>query len=70
MKHEGLIVCLFSLVFIGCVCGGAVACEAATCHQVGAMSGRRVQFKLIGGCFVEVNGRLIPQGSWRGEEDR
>lgn len=61
---------LAMVLVVGAIFGGAFACESARCSTVGEMSGRRTEWRLIGGCFVEVKGRMIPQDSWRGEEDR
>jgi hypothetical protein len=58
------------VVGIVCIFGGAYACDSATCSSVGKRAGKRTEYELLGGCFIEVNGRMIPQGSWRGEEDR
>lgn len=61
---------LVMVLILGALTGGALAVHAAECSTIGEMSGRRTEWKVIGGCFVEVNGRLIPKDSWRGEEDR
>ncbi len=60
---------VFVLIF-GAILSAGFAVAAAECSTIGEMSGRRTEWKVLGGCFVEVKGRLIPKDSWRGEEDR
>ena len=40
--------------------------ERAECNRIDS-NGTNTEFRAIGGCYVEVNGRLIPKESWRGE---
>ena len=49
---------------------GARGCEAISCADVSEVTGRRTNFRLISGCYIEVNGKMIPRDSWRGEESR
>lgn len=61
---------LLPLAALAVVSAGATWFAAVSCDEVGEMSGRRVEYRLISGCYVEVNGRMIPRDSWRGEETR
>lgn len=45
-------------------------CSAASCVESAEMTGRKTEYKMISGCFIEVNGRMVPLDSWRGEESR
>ena len=40
------------------------------CDEINAVTGRKTQYRLISGCYVEVDGRWVPRDSWRGEQDR
>lgn len=49
---------------------GLLGISRYQCNQVGDMSGKPTEYKLIGGCYVEVNGRFIPEENWRGEYEQ
>jgi hypothetical protein len=37
------------------------------CDQVEEVTGRNTEWRALSGCYVEVNNRMVPLGSWRGE---
>ena len=39
------------------------------CQQTGEVAGRRTEWHLLTGCYIEVRGRMVPLDSWRGEYD-
>lgn len=57
------------LVALGAIMLGFRGCGALQCDEVEQTTGRKTQFRLISGCYVQVEGRWIPQDSWRGEQD-
>ncbi len=40
------------------------------CNEVGDVTGRNTTYKLMSGCYIEVNGKMVPSDSWRGEQDK
>lgn len=51
------------------VCVG-VGCDKIECADVGATTGRETKHSVLSGCYVEVDGRMIPRDSWKGETER
>ncbi len=47
----------------------ARGCESVGCAEVGATTQRKTEFHMLSGCYVEVNGRMVPLDSWRGEQE-
>jgi hypothetical protein len=43
---------------------------SAKCNQTADVTGKPTQWRLLSGCYVKVDGRWIPVGSWRGEQER
>lgn len=41
--------------------------DRASCNRISSDSRIKTEYRLIGGCYVEVNNRLIPKENWRGE---
>lgn len=62
----GLVISLGALVVMLL---GLRGCDAWQCSEVEATTGRSTQWRLISGCYVEVDGRWIPRDSWRGEQE-
>lgn len=58
----GLALCIVLLIIVK-------GCEAVTCVDVGETTGRNVHWTFYSGCYVEVNDKMIPLDSWRGEQD-
>lgn len=51
---------------IGLVIGGlGWLIGTAQCNNINTITGRYTEFHLIGGCFVEVDGGLVPLDVWR-----
>lgn len=46
---------------------GAYGLTKAACNRLQATTGINTRYDLLNGCYVEVNGRFIPQENWRGE---
>lgn len=58
------------VAFIGIVGLALHLGNVAQCSEVGDVTGRRTDYRVLSGCYVEVNGRMVPLDSWRGEEAR
>lgn len=58
---------IWLLCFLGMVCWAALSFSRYQCADIGERSGRRTEWGIVSGCFIEVNGRMIPKDSWRGE---
>lgn len=43
---------------------------AAVCSELGEMTQRRTEYRILSGCYIEVDGRFIHRDSWRGEYDQ
>lgn len=53
------------LLLIALILGGGCALTAAQCQNVETLSGRPTEWHVMGGCFVEVDGEVIPIDNWR-----
>ena len=59
------------LIVIGLVIGiPAYLVDKAQCNRIASDSNINTEYRLIGGCYVEVNGRMIPKDNWRGESEQ
>lgn len=67
---ESSIKVLVFVVLVGLVLIVSCAVSDWQCGQIGEVSGKRTEYHVGSGCYIEVNGRLIPKDSWRGEEER
>lgn len=47
-----------------------VLIDKAGCNRIASDSNINTEYRLIGGCYVEVNGRMIPKDNWRGEYEQ
>ncbi len=56
-------------LLFGILVFGTTAINAASCKEVGQMTGRETTYKFLSGCYVKVNNRMIPADTWRGEQD-
>lgn len=56
---------VISAALVTLVVWGVFALARAQCETISEVSGRKTEFRTIGGCFVEVQGRLVPAKSWR-----
>lgn len=61
---------VISVVIVALLLVGSCAVSDWQCGQIGEVSGKRTEYYVGSGCYIEVNGRLIPKESWRGEEER
>ena len=59
----GMALCL---VAIGSCSAGFASVR---CTEVGEVTQRNTEWRLMSGCYVEVEGRMIPRESWRGEQE-
>lgn len=64
MKGELLMGLIVVGLFLGTVALG-MASAANACSDTGHMTGRRTVYSFWSGCYVEVNGKLIPSERWR-----
>lgn len=63
----------FFFAFVAAICGVFALIPffgSLTCDDIGDATGRHVEYRILSGCYVQVNGRMVPAGSWRGEQDR
>lgn len=60
----GVIILIVAILF------GGGAWSNYRCNQLEDLSGKKTEWRLGAGCYVEVNGRLIPQENWRGEYEQ
>lgn len=63
----------FALITIGIISlivAGAYFVARAECNRVASDSNIKTSYRFIGGCYVEVNGRMIPKENWRGEYEQ
>lgn len=54
-----------ALIFLGPLIMGTIKCD-----EVSRVTGRKTEYHYFSGCYIEVNGRMIPSDSWRGEQDK
>lgn len=55
------------VVLVVGICAMAIGFTSAACSEMGERANRDTSYSWLSGCFVEVNGRMIPADSWRGE---
>lgn len=59
------------LVVIGLVVGiPTYLVDKAQCNRIASDSNINTDYRFIGGCYLEVNGRMIPKDNWRGEYEQ
>lgn len=64
-------IAVFVVVLVAAVFGGGVVgCEKIKCLDVGETTGRKTYHSIYSGCYIEVDGRMIPRDSWRGEQEK
>jgi len=61
---------IITITFLIALFGGAYLLGRAECNRINSDSGIRTSYRLPGGCYVEVNGRMIPKENWRGEYEQ
>lgn len=49
---------------IAAILGGLYLLDAATCDRVSNDAGLESEYRLIGGCYVEHEGRMVPYDRW------
>lgn len=54
---------------VGAMLGLDAGCSSMQCHDVERATGKRTEYRVLTGCYVEVGGKMIPLGSWRGEQE-
>lgn len=60
---------IITLIFLGIMALGPLI-ERAKCNRISSDSNIKTSYRLLGGCYVEVNGRMIPKENWRGEYEQ
>jgi len=68
-SSDGAISLVVTLAFLGLVLCGSACWSYTSCDQKGEVTGRETEWRLISGCYIKVEGRWIPEDSWRGEQD-
>jgi hypothetical protein len=52
----------FLAAFVLAVFGVSAPIDRAACHRFADSIGREANWELIGGCYIEVDGRFVPRG--------
>lgn len=73
-RFDGLIVAVSVVLVIALVIWGMLLATNESmsheCRKLAEISGHRTKYYGMGsGCYVDVNGRMIPVDNWRGEAD-
>lgn len=62
--HEGVFFALVVVVAFALIAAIGFGSDAYNCSQIEQITGRYTEWHPIPGCFVEVNGELIPLTAW------
>lgn len=64
MKEDAIIgVSLVVILVLAAI--GAMSIAKNKCELLAQRSQVRTEFHLTGGCYVEVNGKMVPESNWR-----
>ena len=61
---------LFFVVVFGASIPVGIVYARYTCDRLMAMTDKETHWDLFTGCYIKVNDRFIPAGSWRGEYEK
>lgn len=65
-----IIITTVGAMILGFAIFGVSMLGKVDCDKLQSMSGKDTKYSLIGGCYVEVNGKFIPRDNWRGEYEK
>lgn len=70
MDNELTVVLVGVAALLAAIIMIAIGMDHSACAQLAEVSGHKTQYYKLSGCYVRVNGRMIPKESWRGEKQK
>lgn len=69
MEDESFAVLIAFIVMFFLFAGGAYGCSVMTCDNLGKEANVATKHNVLNGCFVNVDGKWIPEGRWRAVDE-